>query len=64
MKHVMVSLILIKQDVCKVVMTLDMHWVKTVPFKILFAKPKQMRPLGTATHRWEDNIKMNPEEMV
>jgi hypothetical protein len=32
--------------------------------KILFAKPKEKRPLGRATHRWEDNIKMNLKERV
>jgi hypothetical protein len=28
-------------------------------YKILVGKPKGRRPLGTPSHRWEDNITMN-----
>ena len=32
-------------------------------FKILTGKPTGKRPLGRPRHRWEDNIRMNLEEM-
>ena len=32
-------------------------------FKILTGKPKGNRPLGRPRHRWEDNIRMNLEEI-
>ena len=32
-------------------------------FKILTGKPTGKRPLGRPRRRWEDNIKMNLEEM-
>ena len=31
--------------------------------KILTGKPTGKRPLGRPSHRWEDNIRMNLEEM-
>ena len=33
-------------------------------FKILTGKPIGKRPLGRSRRRWEDNIRMNLEEMV
>ena len=33
------------------------------PFKILTDKPTGKRPLGRARSRWEDNIRMDLEEM-
>ena len=33
------------------------------PFKILTGKPTGKRPLGRPRHRWEDNIRMNLEEI-
>ena len=32
-------------------------------FKILTGKPTGKRPLGRPKHRWEDNIRINLEEM-
>ena len=32
-------------------------------FKILAGKPPGRRPLGRPRHRWEDNIRMDLEEM-
>ena len=32
-------------------------------FKILTGKPTGKRPLGRLRHRWEDNIRMDLEEM-
>ena len=32
-------------------------------FKILTAKPIERRPLGRPRRRWEDNIRMNLEEL-
>ena len=31
--------------------------------KVLVGKPEGKRPLGRTTRRWEDNIKMNLEEV-
>ena len=33
-------------------------------FKILTGKPIGKKPLGRPRHRWEDNIKMDIEEIV
>ena len=32
-------------------------------FKILTSKPSRMRPLGRPRRRWEDNIRMDLEEI-
>ena len=32
-------------------------------FKILTDKPTRKRPLGRSRHRWEDNIRMDLEEI-
>ena len=32
-------------------------------FKILTGKPRGKRPLGRPRHRWEDNIRMDLEEI-
>jgi len=32
-------------------------------FQILVGKPKGMRPLGKHRHRWEDNVKMDLQEV-
>ena len=32
-------------------------------FKILTGKPTGLRPLGRPRHRWEDNIRMDLEEI-
>jgi hypothetical protein len=34
-----------------------------VVHKVLVGKPEGKRPLGRARHRWEDNIKMDLEEV-
>jgi hypothetical protein len=31
--------------------------------RLLVGKPKEKRPLGRPRHRWEDNIKMDPQEV-
>jgi chemotaxis regulatin CheY-phosphate phosphatase CheZ len=31
--------------------------------KVLVGKPEGMRPLGRPRHRWEDNIKMDLQEV-
>jgi len=31
--------------------------------RILVGKPEEKRPLGRPRHRWEDNIKMDPQEV-
>ena len=31
--------------------------------KVLVGKPERKRPLGRPSHRWEDNIKMDLEEV-
>jgi len=33
-------------------------------YRILVRKPEGKRPLGRPRHRWEDNIKMNLQEVV
>jgi hypothetical protein len=32
-------------------------------YRILVGRPKGRRPLGRPRHRWEDNIKMNLQEV-
>ena len=32
-------------------------------YRILMGKPEGKRPLGRPRHRWEDNIKMNLQEV-
>ena len=32
-------------------------------YRILVGKPEGKRPLGRLTHRWEDNIKMDLQEV-
>ena len=31
--------------------------------QVLVGKPEGKRPLGTSRHRWEDNIKLNLQEV-
>jgi hypothetical protein len=33
-------------------------------YRVLVGKPKGMRPLERPWHRWEDNIKMDLQEVV
>jgi len=33
-------------------------------YSVLVGKPEGKRPLGRPRHRWEDNIKMNLQEVV
>jgi hypothetical protein len=33
-------------------------------YKILVGKPKVKRPLGKPRHRWKDNIRIDPKEIV
>ena len=33
-------------------------------FKILTGKPTGKRPLGRPTHRWEDNIRMDLNQII
>ena len=32
-------------------------------YRVLVGKPEGKRPLGRPRHRWDDNIKMDPQEM-
>jgi hypothetical protein len=32
-------------------------------YRVLVGKPEGKRPLATPRHRWEDNIKMDPQEV-
>jgi hypothetical protein len=32
-------------------------------YMLLAGKPEGKRPLGRPSHRWEDNIKMDPQEV-
>ena len=32
-------------------------------YRVLVGKPERKRPFGRARHRWEDNIKMDLQEM-
>jgi len=32
-------------------------------YRVLVEKPEGRRPLGRPRHRWEDNIKMDPQEV-
>jgi hypothetical protein len=32
-------------------------------YRVLVGKPEGKRPLGRLRHRWEDNIKMDPQEV-
>ena len=32
-------------------------------YKVLVGKPEEKRPLGKPRHRWEDNIKMDLQEV-
>jgi hypothetical protein len=34
-----------------------------VVYRVLVGKPEGKRPLGIPRHRWEDNIKMNLQEV-
>ena len=33
-------------------------------YRVLVGKPEGKRPLGRPRRRWEDNIKMDPQEVV
>jgi len=33
-------------------------------YRVLVGRPEGMRPLGRSRHRWEDNIKMDLQEVV
>jgi hypothetical protein len=33
-------------------------------YRVLVGKPEEKRPLGSPRHRWEDNIKMDLQEVV
>jgi hypothetical protein len=32
-------------------------------YRVLVRKPEEKRPLGRSRHRWEDNIKMDLQEV-
>ena len=54
------------------VIKLRMNWLRRVAcmgerrgvYRILMGKPEGRRSLGRPRHRWEDNIKMDLQEMV
>jgi len=33
-------------------------------YRVLLGKPEGKRPLGRSRHKWEDNIKMNLQEVA
>ena len=37
---------------------------RRVAYRVLLGRPEEMRPLGRARRRWEDNVKMDLEEVV
>jgi hypothetical protein len=39
------------------------HGEKRNAYRILVGKPERKRPLGRPRLRWEDNIKIDPEEI-
>jgi hypothetical protein len=41
-----------------------MHGTRKGVYKVLVEKPEGKRPLGRPRHRWEDNIKMDLQEVV
>jgi len=54
-----------------VIKSRKMRWVghvvrmgaKRGVYRVLVGKPERKRPLGRSRHRWEDNIKMDLQEM-
>ena len=40
-----------------------MYGDREVVYRVLAGKPEGKRPLGRSRHRWEDNIKMDLEEV-
>jgi hypothetical protein len=38
-------------------------WEKRGVYRVLMGKPEGKRPLGRPRHRWEDNIKMDLQEV-
>ena len=58
-------------NIVRVIKSRRMRWVGYVArmeedrvlHKVLVGKPEGKRPLGTPRRRWEDNIKMNLEEV-
>ena len=44
-------------------MHLARMWERRGVYRVLVGIPEGKRPLGRPRHRWEDNIKMNHEEV-
>jgi hypothetical protein len=38
-------------------------WERGGVYRVLMGKPEGKRPLGRPRHRWEDNIKINLQEV-
>jgi hypothetical protein len=38
-------------------------WDRRGAYRVLVGRPEQWRPLGRPRHRWEDNIKMDIQDM-
>jgi len=38
-------------------------WERRDAYKVLVGRPEGRRPLGKSRHRWEDNIKMELQEV-
>ena len=49
--------------VCTVHLICSQNGGSRSAFKIVAGKPTGKRPLGRSRHRWEDNIRMNLEEI-
>jgi len=59
-------------NIVQVMKSKRMRWVGCVvlrgarrgTYRVLVGKPKGKRPIGRPRHRWEDNIKIDLQEMV
>jgi hypothetical protein len=38
-------------------------WERRGVYRVLVRKPERKRPLGRSRHRWEDNIKIDLQEV-
>ena len=59
-------------NIVRVIKSRRMRWtvhvacmgVRRVVYRVLVGKPEGKRPLGRSRRRWEDNIKMDLEEVA
>jgi hypothetical protein len=58
-------------NIIRVIKSIKMRWAghvarmgeKRVAYRVLLGRPDRKRPLGRPRRRWEDNIKMNIQEV-